>query len=95
MQSKKLGYQNKKKKKELTNAFDKLSKPAWKSTEKLDSVTKSRGINPGQQQQQNESDVSSLRINPKRKSLVMNSAKPNPTAEKVKKSTSIYDGKHF
>ncbi|KAL9540453.1 hypothetical protein MBANPS3_009671 [Mucor bainieri] len=88
------GYQNKKKKKELANAFEKLSKPGWKSSEKLDSVTaKSREIHQQQPPPQpQESDVSNLSVHQRRKSLIMNSAKPNPNDERVKKSASVYNG---
>ncbi|GAN03040.1 hypothetical protein MAM1_0033d02491 [Mucor ambiguus] len=88
------GYQNKKKKKELANAFEKLSKPGWKSSDKLDSVvSKSREIR--QQQplpQSQESDVSNLSVHQRRKSLVMNSSKPKPNDERIRKSTSVYNG---
>lgn len=89
------GYQNKKKKKELTNAFEKLSKSSWKSTEKLDSIANSRDIRSDHQQlsQPHESDVTNLSVHQRRKSFVMSSAKPKPKDEKVRKSASVYNGK--
>ncbi|KAK4515484.1 uncharacterized protein ATC70_010434 [Mucor velutinosus] len=86
------GYQNKKKKKELANAVEKLSKPDWKSSEKFDSVAKSREIHQQPLPQPQESDVSNLMVHQRRKSLIINSAKPNPNAERIRKSTSVYDG---
>ncbi|KAG1122510.1 hypothetical protein G6F42_011413 [Rhizopus arrhizus] len=89
------GYQNKKKKKELTNAFEKLSKSSWKSTEKLDSIANSRDIRSDHQQlsQTHESDVTNLSVHQRRKSFVMSSAKPKPNDEKVRKSASVYNDK--
>ncbi|CAO3624509.1 unnamed protein product [Mucor fragilis] len=86
------GYQNKKKKKELANALEKLSKPGWKSSDKLGSVAQSREIHRQQPPHPQESDVSNLSVHQRRKSLVVNSIKPKPNDERIKKSTSVYDG---
>lgn len=89
------GYQNKKKKKELANALEKLSKPGWKSSDKLGSVAQSREIHQQQPPHPQESDVSNLSVHQRRKSLVVNSIKPKPNDERIKKSTSVYDGNNI
>ncbi|CEP17134.1 hypothetical protein [Parasitella parasitica] len=85
------GYQNKKKQKETANAFEKLSKSAWKSTERLESLTRSK--DPGYDQQ--ETDVHNLSIKPRPKSFVMLSPSPSTYPADARKSKSINNGKYL